>query len=84
MLIDQDNTFAAKIKPASGLVPLQADSFNAFGKKANANYEDLIFIDGQNIDRFLFGKSGVVVDDNGKSRLLLEDGFMFDKGNNII
>ena len=33
MLIDQDNTFAAKIKPASGLVPLQADSFNAFGKK---------------------------------------------------
>jgi len=84
MLIDQDNTFAAKIKPASGLVPLQADSFNAFGKKGDANYEDLIFIDGQNIDRFLFGKSGVVVDDNGKSKLLLEDGFMFDKGNNII
>ena len=53
-------------------------------KIGNANYEDLIFIDGQNIDRFLFGKSGVVVDDNGKSKLLLEDGFMFDKGNNII
>ena len=84
MLIDQDNTFAAKIKPASGLVSLHAETFNVFGMKEENGYKELIFIDGQNTNRFLFGQTGQVSDEGGKSKLVLNDGFMFDKENNII
>ena len=83
-LLDKDNSFASKILTPSGLVALQADTFNVYGNKANDLYEDLIFIDSQSIDRFIYGNTAVIEETETGVSLILNDGFFFDNGRNAI
>ena len=83
-LLDKDNSFASKILSPSGLVALQADSFNVYGNKANDVYEDLIFIDSQSIDRFIYGNTAVIEESASGVNLILSDGFFFDNEMNAI
>ena len=83
-LLDKDNSFASKILSPSGLVALQADTFNVYGNKANDVYEDLIFIDSQSIDRFIYGNTAVIEESASGVNLILSDGFFFDNEMNAI
>ena len=83
-LLDKDNSFASRILSPSGLVALQADTFNVYGNKANDVYEDLIFIDSQSIDRFIYGNSAVIEESVSGVNLILSDGFFFDNEMNAI
>lgn len=83
-LVNQDNTFAAKISNPEGLVPLNPETFNAFGLKIEEGYQDLIFINSQEINTFLYGKTGLVIKDENGAKLSLRDGFLYDEKNNAI
>lgn len=83
-LLDKDNSFASRILSPSGLVALQADTFNVYGNKANDVFEDLIFIDSQSIDRFIYGNSAVIEESVSGVNLILSDGFFFDNEMNAI
>ena len=83
-LVDQDNTFAAKISNPEGLVALNPNTFNAFGIKNEQDYSDLIFFNSQELKTFLFGASGSVSSDEEGSKLLLSDGFLYDDTNKAI
>ena len=83
-LLDKDNSFASRILSPSGLVALQADTFNVYGNKANDVYEDLIFIDSQSIDRFIYGNTAVIEESVSGVNLILSDGFFFDNEMNAI
>lgn len=83
-LLDKDNSFASKILSPSGLVALQADTFNVYGNKANDVYKDLIFIDSQSIDRFIYGNTAVIEESESGVNLILSDGFFFDNEMNAI
>ena len=83
-LLDKDNSFASKILTPSGLVSLQADTFNVYGNKSNDLYEDLIFIDSQSIDRFIYGNTAVIEESATGVSLILNDGFFFDNERNAI
>ena len=63
---------------------LQADTFNVYGNKANDVYEDLIFIDSQSIDRFIYGNTAVIEESVSGVNLILSDGFFFDNEMNAI
>ena len=81
---DRDNSFASKILAPSGLVSLQADTFNVFGDKDNDIYRDLIFINSQSIETFIYGTTGVIEDTASGASLVLYDGFLFDNERNFI
>ena len=83
-LLDKDNTFASKILAPNGLVSLQADTFNIFGSKDNDVYRDLIFINSQSIETFIYGNTGVIEDTPAGVSLILNDGFLFDNQRNVI
>ena len=83
-LLDKDNSFASKILAPNGLVSLQADTFNVFGNKDNDVYRDLIFINSQSIETFIYGKTGVIEDTPAGFSLILNDGFLFDNERNVI
>ena len=83
-LLDKDNSFASKILAPNGLVSLQADTFNVFGNKDNDVYRDLIFINSQSIETFIYGKTGVIEDTPAGVSLILNEGFLFDNERNII
>ena len=83
-LLDKDNSFASKILAPNGLVSLQADTFNVFGNKDNDVYRDLIFINSQSIETFIYGKTGVIEDTPAGVSLILNDGFLFDNERNVI
>ena len=83
-LLDKDNTFASKILAPNGLVSLQADTFNVFGNKDNDVYRDLIFINSQSIETFIYGNTGVIEDTPTGVSLILNDGFLFDNERNVI
>ena len=83
-LLDKDNSFASKILAPNGLVSLQADTFNVFGDKDNDIYRDLIFINSQSIDTFIYGTTGVIEDTASGASLVLYDGFLFDNERNFI
>ena len=79
-LIDVDNNFAAKIAEPKGLVQIQKNKFNVFGTKSENGYEDLIFINSDDVEKFMYGRSGYVDQQN----LVLEDGFLYDNENKAI
>ena len=83
-LLDKDNSFASKILAPNGLVSLQADTFNVFGDKDNDIYRDLIFINSQSIDTFIYGTTGVIEDTASGASLVLYDGFLFNNERNFI
>ena len=83
-LLDKDNSFASKILAPNGLVSLQSDTFNVFGNKDNDVYRDLIFINSQSIETFIYGKTGVIEDTPAGVSLILNDGFLFDNERNVI
>tara|TARA_X000000950_G_scaffold168553_1_gene205761 strand:- start:16909 stop:17838 length:930 start_codon:yes stop_codon:yes gene_type:complete len=83
-LLDKDNSFASKILAPSGLVSLKADTFNVFGYKDNDVYRDLIFINSQSIETFIYGTTGVIKDSPSGVSLVLDDGFLFDNERNFI
>ena len=55
---------------------LQADTFNVFGDKDNDIYRDLIFINSQSIETFIYGTTGVIEDTASGASLVLYDGFL--------
>ena len=79
-LIDIDNNFAAKIAEPKGLVQIQKDKFNVFGTKSENGYEDLIFINSDDVQKFMYGQSGYIDEQN----LVLENGFLYDNENRAI
>jgi len=79
-LIDVDNNFAAKIAEPKGLVQIQKDKFNVFGTKSENGYEDLIFINSDDVEKFMYGQSGYIDEQN----LVLENGFLYDNENRAI
>ena len=79
-LIDVDNNFAAKIAEPKGLVQIQKNKFNVFGTKSENGYEDLIFINSDKVEKFMYGQSGYVDQQN----LVLENGFLYDSENKAI
>ena len=83
-LLDKDNSFASKILAPTGLVSLQADTFNVFGNKDNDVYRDLIFINSQSIETFIYGNTGVIETTPTGVSLILNDGFLFDNERNVI
>ena len=83
-LLDRDNSFASKIATPNGLVALQPSTLNAFGSKNEEGYEELIFVDSQSLNRFIYGKTGSIVGDLENPNLNLKDGFLYDKDRNII
>ena len=83
-LLDKDNSFASKILAPNGLVSLQADTFNVFGEKDNDIYRDLIFINSQSLETFIYGATGVIEDTSSGANLVLYDGFLFDNERNFI
>lgn len=83
-LLDKDNSFASKILTPSGLVALKSDSFNVYGTKENDVYRDLIFIESQSIDKFIYGDTAVINKTKNGFSLILSDGFLFDNDRNAI
>ena len=83
-LLDKDNSFASKILAPNGVVSLQADTFNVFGDKDNDIYRDLIFINSQSIETFIYGTTGVIENTPSGASLVLYDGFLFDNERNFI
>ncbi len=79
-LIDVDNNFAAKIAEPKGLVQIQKDKFNVFGTKSENGYEDLIFINSDDVQKFMYGQSGYIDEQN----LVLKNGFLYDNENRAI
>ena len=79
-LIDVDNNFAAKIAEPKGLVQIRKDKFNVFGTKSENGYEDLIFINSDDVQKFMYGQSGYIDEQN----LVLENGFLYDNENRAI
>lgn len=77
-LIDKDNSVTSKIALPSGLVPLQPDSFNAFGVRDGSIYRDLIFIDSQSIDRFIYAETASIKGENKNINLTFTNGFLYD------
>ena len=51
-----------------------------FGTKSENGYEDLIFINSDDVEKFMYGRSGYVDQQN----LVLEDGFFYDNENKAI
>ena len=51
-----------------------------FGTKSENGYEDLIFINSDDVEKFMYGRSGYVDQQN----LVLEDGFLYDNENKAI
>ena len=70
-----DNNFAAKIAEPKGLVQIQKNKFNVFGTKSENGYKDLIFINSDDVEKFMYGRSGYVDQQN----LVLEDGSLIMK-----
>ena len=77
-LIDKDNSVTSKIALPSGLVPLQPDSFNAFGVRDGNMYKDLIFIDSQSIDRFIYAETASIKGEDKNISLMFTNGFLYD------
>ena len=77
-LIDKDNSVTSKIAFPSGLVPLQPDSFNAFGIRDGNKYKDLIFFDSQSIDRFIYAETASIKGDEDDISLVFTNGFLYD------
>ena len=75
-----DNNFAAKIAEPKGLVQIQKNKFNVFGTKSENGYENLIFINSDDVEKFMYGRSGYIDQQN----LVLEDGFLYDNENKAI
>ena len=50
---------------------IQKNKFNVFGTKSENGYEDLIFINSDDVEKFMYGRSGYVDQQN----LVLEDDF---------
>ena len=59
-----DNNFAAKIAEPKGLVQIQKNKFNVFGTKSENRYKDLIFINSDDVEKFMYGRSGYVDQQN--------------------
>ena len=51
-----------------------------FGTKSENGYEDLIFINSDDVEKFMYGRSGYVDQQN----LVLEEGFLYDNENKAI
>ena len=84
-LIDKDNSVMSKIGTPSGLVPLQPDSFNAFGIRDGDKYRDLIFfVDTQSIDKFVFAETAYIKGENNNISLAFTNGFLYDNERNVI
>ena len=83
-LIDQDNTFAAKVARPNGLVPLHSNGFNAFAEKTDNGFEDIIFFDTQSTSRFVYGKEAVIDKSDEDTALVVTNGFLFDQANQAI
>ena len=57
---------------------------SVFGYKDNDVYRDLIFINSQSIETFIYGTTGVIKDSPSGVSLVLDDGFLFDNERNFI
>tara|TARA_S200000501_G_scaffold96951_1_gene90244 strand:- start:17058 stop:18089 length:1032 start_codon:yes stop_codon:yes gene_type:complete len=78
-LIDKDNSVTSKIAFPSGLVPLQPDTFNAFGIRDGNTYKDLLFFfDSNSIDSFIYAESATIRGDKEDISLVFTSGFLYD------
>ena len=78
-LIDKDNSVTSKIAFPSGLVPLQPDTFNAFGIRDGNMYKDLLFFfDSDSIDSFIYAETASIKGDEDDISLVFTSGFLYD------
>ena len=79
-LIDKDNSVTSKITFPSGLVPLQPDTFNAFGIREGRTYKDLLFFfDSESIDSFIYAEKASIRESNAEDiSLVFTSGFLYD------